>query len=141
MGEKKVDDGELILYFYGLKRKGTSIYDLDANVNYWQNFENDLRLKANLDYTGTINAGSLASSDHTLKPDFYLYKKWEDSLLTLAGKYNFNVKKDNIAGKGNIKMVYDHTITDDLKSNLTLLYSSQDATDQPIDHLLRPEWH
>lgn len=140
LGEKKVDDGELILYFYGLKRKGTSIYDLDANVNYWQNFENDLRLKANLDYTGTINAGSLASSDHTLKPDFYLYKKWEDSLLTLAGKYNFNVKKDNIAGKGNIKMVYDHTITDDLKSNLTLLYSSQDATDQPIDHLLRPEW-
>ena len=140
LGEKKVDDGELILYFYGLKRKGTSIYDLDANVNYWQNFENDLRLKANLDYTGTINAGSLASSDHTLKPDFYLYKKWEDSLLTLAGKYNFNVKKDNIAGKGNIKMVYDHTVTDDLRSNLTLLYSSQDATDQPIDHLLRPEW-
>ena len=140
LGEKRVDDGELILYLYGLKRKATNIYDLNANIQYWQNFENDLRLKANLSYDSTINAASIGSTTHNLKPDFYLYKKWEDSQLTITSKYNFKVKEDSSTGDGNIKMVYGSTLADDLSSNLTLLYNSQDSTETPIDHWLRPEW-
>ncbi len=140
LGEEKIDEGELVLYFYGLKRKNTSIYDLDAKVDYWQNFENNLRLRANLNYDGTIYAGSSSqNSTHILKPDFYLYKKWEDALLTLTGKYNFNFS-NTTTSNGNIKLSYDHTLTDKLKSNFDLLYTSKDSGNQIIDQQLRPEW-
>jgi hypothetical protein len=140
LGEERVDDGEVVLYLYALKRKSANIYDLDASIKYWQNFENDLRLRANITYDGTVYSGSLQSSSHTIAPDFYIYKKWEDALLTITGKYNFNVKTDATTSTGNIKMVYDQTITDDLSSNLALLYTSKDSNDQVIDHWLRPEW-
>ncbi len=140
LGEERVDDGEVVLYLYALKRKAVNIYDVDANINYWQNFENDLRLKANVSYSSSINPDSIRSTSHSIKPDFYIYKKWEDSLLTVTGKYNFNVKESNVNSSGNIKMVYDHTISDDLSSNLVLLYSSQDSTGKQIDHWLRPQW-
>jgi len=140
LGEERVDDGELVLYFYGLQRKNTSIYDLDARINYWQNFENNLRLRANLSYDGTIYPGSSSqTSSHVIQPDFYLYKKWEDALLTLTGKYNFNVS-DTVSTSGNIRLSYDNTITDRLKSSLNLLYTSKDSTTQPLDHQLRPQW-
>jgi len=140
LGEERIDDGELVLYLYGLKRKNTSIYDLDAKVNYWKNFENNLRLRANVVYDGTIYPGSNSqNSTHIIKPDFYLYKKWEDALLTLTGKYDFNVS-EAITSTGNVKLSYDQTISDNLKSSLALLYTSQDYGDQPVDHELRPEW-
>ncbi|HBY57921.1 MAG TPA: hypothetical protein DEG96_08720 [Candidatus Atribacteria bacterium] len=140
LGEKAIDDGEVVLYLYGLKRKAANIYDLDASINYWQNFEHDLRLKANIIYDGTIYPAATQNSSHIIKPDFYLYKKWEDALLTLTGKYNFNVKSSSTTSTGNIKMVYDNTLTDELSSHLVLMYNSQDSTDQPIDQWLRPEW-
>lgn len=140
LGEERVDDGEVVLYVYALKRKAVNIYDVDANIDYWQNFKNDLRLKANVSYGSSINPDSFKSTSHSIKPDFYIYKKWEDSLLTVTGKYNFNIKENNATSSGNIKMVYDHTISDDLSSNLVLLYSSQDSTGEPIDHWLRPQW-
>ena len=140
LGEKRIDEGELVLYFYGLKRKNTSIYDLDAKIDYWQNFENDLRLRANLVYDGTVYPGSSSqSSTHILKPDFYLYKKFEDALLKLTGKYNFNIS-DIVTSSGNIKLSYDSTLTDRIKSNFNFLYTSQDSGDQSVDHQLRPEW-
>ena len=140
LGEERVDDGELVLYFYGLKRKNTSIYDLDGKINYWQNFENDLRLRANLSYGGTIYPGSSSqTSSHVIQPDFYLYKKWEDALLTLTGKYNFNVS-DTVSSSGNIRLSYDNTITDRIKSYLNLLYTSKDSPAQPLNHQLRPQW-
>ena len=140
IGEKAVDAGELVLYLYGLQRKNTNIYDLNAKINYWQNFENDLRLRANVVYDGIIYPGSnTQASTHVIKPDFYLYKKWEDALLTLTGKYNFNVR-DTVSSTGNMRLAYDQTLSDKLRSNLVLLYTSKDSTDQPIDHQLRPEW-
>ncbi|HKK83304.1 MAG TPA: hypothetical protein VJ958_03660 [Atribacterota bacterium] len=140
LGEKRIDEGELVLYFYGLKRKNTSIYDLDAKIDYWQNFENDLRLRANLVYNGTVYPDlSSQSSTHILKPDFYLYKKFEDALLKLTGKYNFNIS-DIVTSSGNIKLSYDSTLTDRIKSNFNFLYTSQDSGDQSVDHQLRPEW-
>lgn len=140
LGEERVDDGELVLYFYGLKRKNTSIFDLDANINYWQNFEDNLRIKANLSYDSTLYSGSNSqNSSHSIQPDFYLYKKWDDVLLRLTGKYNFNIS-NTITSTGNIKLSYDHTLNDRIKSYLTLLYTSKDSTTQPLDHQLRPEW-
>jgi len=140
LGEKATDDGEAVLYFYGLKRKNTNIFDLDAKIDYWQNFENNLRLKANLNYDGTLYPNSSSqNSTHILKPDFYLYKKWEDALLKLTGKYNFNIS-DTVTSSGNIKLSYDSTLTDKIKSNFDLLYNSQGSGDQPIEHQLRPEW-
>ena len=140
LGEKKVDDGEVVLYLYTLKRKAANIYDIDGSIRYWQNFENDLRLRANVTYNTNIDPSALLNASHNIKPDFYLYKKWEDSLLTLTGKYNFNVKKDSTTSSGNIKMVYDSKLSDDLSSNLSLLYNSTDSTNTSIDHWLRPEW-
>lgn len=140
LGEKRVDDGELVLYMYALKRKNTDIFDVNAKINYWQNFENDLRLRANVAYDGLIYPGSHSqTSKHTVKPDFYLYKKWENSLLTLTGKYNLNIS-DTMTSTGNVKLVYDQSLFDNLKSNLVLLYTSKDSTNQPIEHQLRPEW-
>lgn len=140
LGEKATDDGEVVLYLYGLKRKGANIYDLDAKIDYWQNFENDLRLKANVVYDGTIYPGS-QSSTHILKPDFYIYKKWEDALFTLTGKYNFNISEDiSISSTGNIKLSYDQNIADNLKSYLDLLFTSKSQGDEPTDYELRPEW-
>lgn len=140
LGEGKIDKGELVLYVYGLKRKNTSIYDLDATISYWQNFKNNLRLKANLNYDGTIYSNSASqNSTHILKPDFYLYKKWEDALLTLTGKYNFNFS-NTTTSTGNIKLSYDHTLSDKLKSSLNLLYTSSDSSGQAIQHQIRPEW-
>jgi len=138
LGEEKVNDGELVLYFYGLKRKDASIFDLDAKLNYWQNFENSLRVRANITYDGTINSGA-ASSSHVIKPDFYLYKKWEDALLTITGKYSFN-KTNSTSSSGNIKLSYDNTITDKIDSNLDILYTSDSPANSETDYELRPQW-
>ena len=140
LGEERIDDGEVVLYLYGLKRKTVNIYDLDANINYWQNFKNDLRLKANINYSGMIYPDSFTSSTHTVKPDFYIYKKWEDSVLTVTGKYNLNINNSGIASSGDIKTVYDTNLSDDLSSNFILLYSSKDPIDQPAEQWLRPVW-
>jgi hypothetical protein len=140
LGEKATDDGEVVLYLYGLKRKNSNIYDLDAKIDYWQNFENNLRLRANLYYDGTVYPGSSSqNSTHILKPDFYLYKKWEDALLKLTGKYNFKIS-DTVTSSGNIKLSYDNSLTNRIKSNFNLLYTSQDSGDQSVDHQIRPEW-
>jgi len=140
LGEEKVDDGELVLYLYGLKRKNNNIVDLDGRISYWENFENNLKLKANVVYDGSIYSSS-DNSSHNIKPDFYLYKKWEDALLTLTGKYNFNIDYDSVSSTGNIKLSYDYALTDRLKSNLDLLYTSKDTgIDESADLELRPEW-
>ncbi len=140
LGEEKIDDGELVLYFYGLKRKNTSIYDLDGKVSYWQNFENDLRLRANISYDGTYYGGSSTQENsHIIRPDFYFYKKWDEALLTITGKYNFNIS-NTTTSTGNIKLSYDQTITDKINSNLVLLYNSKDSTSNPAEYQLRPEW-
>lgn len=140
LGEEKVDDGEIVLYLYALKRKAANIYDVDASINYWQNFENDLRLKANATYSSNINPGSIKNTSHLFKPDFYLYKKWEDSLLTVTGKYSFDIKNNRTSSSGNIKTTYDYTISDVLSSNLVLLYTEKDPTGQTREQWLRPEW-
>jgi hypothetical protein len=138
LGEEKVDDGELVLYFYGLKRKNASIFDLDAKIDYWQNFENSLKLRANVTYDGTINYGA-GNSSHSIKPDFYFYKKWDDSLLTITSKYNFN-KTTSTSSSGNIKLSYDNKITDRLDSSLDILYTSDSPASGETGHELRPEW-
>lgn len=143
LGEDRADDGEVILYLYALKRKAANIYDLDANINYWQNFKNDLKLKANVNYAGVIRADSFKDSSHIIKPDFYIYKKWEESLLTVTGKYNFNIRNSKATSSGDIKAVYDSTISDDLSSNLVLLYSSkssQESIDKFTEQWIRPIW-
>ncbi len=138
LGEEKVDDGELVLYLYGLKRKDVKTFDLDAKINYWQNFENNFKLRANVTYDGTINYGA-DNSSHSIKPDFYIYKKWDDSLLTITSKYNFN-KTTSTSSSGNIKLSYDNKITDKLDSNLDILYTSNSPASGETDHQLRPEW-
>ena len=112
---ERVDDGEVVLYIYA-KRKAVNIYDVDANINYWQNFKNDLRLKANVSYGSSINPDSFKSTSHSIKPDF-IFTKMGRFLLTVTGKYNFNIKGNN-AKLRERKMVYDYTSSDDLSSNL-----------------------
>jgi len=134
--------GETSLYLYQIKNKDTDKINLTGELKYQQEFkEQDLTTQLILNYSGVKNPkGTLASN--TLKSQFTLEKTGEDYTFQLTGRYNFTgTDLDNLNINGNIKAVYNYTISDQLNSILTLNFTDNHPSTQEFADLeLLPKW-
>lgn len=133
--------GEASLYLYQIKDKNSKKINLSGKINYKQEFENNIKTQATLDYDGIkAKGGELLSN--SLKSIFSLDKQGEKYNLKISGKYNFSGKDmEDLSIDGNITVKHDYTINDKLNSALTLIYTDRNpASQEEADLELKPKW-
>jgi len=133
--------GETSLYLYQIKEKDSGKINLTGKVKYDQEFNNKIETQLTLDYSGVkAKEGELISNN--LKTQFTLDKQGEKYNLKVSGKYNFSGKDmENLNVDGNITLKHDYTISDNLNSALTLIYTDKNQASQEVADLeLKPKW-
>ena len=136
--------GETSLYLYQIKEKESGTLKVSGTATYEQEWEGDVKTRLTLNYSGSRARGAELFSN-TLKSQFTLDKKGENYNLKLTSKYNFSgtgFKQENLSLSGNIKLDYNYTLTDNLNSALTLLYTDNNPASWEIaDRELKPKWN
>ncbi|TFG90544.1 MAG: LPS-assembly protein LptD, partial [Candidatus Atribacteria bacterium] len=132
--------GEASLYLYQIKEKDSGNINLTGKVKYGQEFEDNIKTQVTLDYGGMkAEGGELLSN--SLKSQFTLDKQGERYNLKLTGRYNFSgTELDNLNLDGNITLKHNYTISDELSSALTLLYTDKNPANQEADREFKPKW-
>jgi len=135
--------GETSLYLYQIKEKESGTLKISGTATYEQEWEGDVKTRVTLNYSGSRAQGAELFSN-TLKSQFTLDKQGENYNLKLTGKYNFSgtgLKQENLSLDGNVKLNYNYTLTDNLSSALTLLYTDKNpASWEVADRELKPKW-
>lgn len=139
IGEEN-NPGETLFSLYQIKEKNTDQYKLSGELNYKQEFiDENIKTQVILNYNGTKSKGSNPSN--VLKSQFSLDKVGENYNLKLTGKYNFSGEElENLNLDGNITLKHNYTISDELSSALTLLYTDKNPENQEADRELKPKW-
>jgi hypothetical protein len=135
--------GETSLYLYQIKDKNSGKINLSGRVKYEQEFEEDLKTQVTLNYGGSKAAGGELLSN-SLKSQFTFDKKGEKYNLKISGKYNFSgtgLGQEDLSIDGNVTVKHNYTISDDLNSALTLVYTDKNpASWEVADRELNPKW-
>jgi len=135
--------GETSLYLYQIKEKESGTLKVSGRATYEQEWEGDVKTRLTLNYSGSRAQGAELFSN-TLKSQFTLDKKGENYNLKLTSKYNFSgtgLKQENLSLNGNVKLDYNYTLTGNLNSALTLLYTDKNpASWEVADRELKPKW-
>jgi len=132
--------GETSLYLYQIKDKNSGNINLSGRIKYVQEFEEDLKTQVTLNYSGSKATGGELLSN-SLKSQFSLDKKGEKYNLKISGKYNFSgTELENLNLDGNITLKHNYTISDELSSALTLLYTDKNPANQEADREFKPKW-
>ncbi len=137
---KENNPGETLFSLYQIKEKNTDQYKLTGELNYKQEFkEENIKTQVILDYNGTKSKGSNPSN--VLKSQFSFDKVGENYNLKLTGKYNFSgTELENLNLDGNVTLKHNYTISDELSSALTLLYTDKNPASQEVADLeLKPK--
>ncbi len=139
IGEEN-NPGETLFSLYNIKEKNSNQIKLTGELNYKQEFkEENIKTQVILDYSGTKTGGSTPSN--VLKSQFSLDKVGENYNLKLAGKYNFSgTELENLNLNGNMTLKHNYTISDELSSALTLLYTDKNPANQEADREFKPKW-
>jgi len=140
IGEKNNNPGETSIYFYLIKNNDTDYLKLIGKTDYEQEFENNIKTRITLDYTGT-KSGNTDIFNNTLKSRFSLIKTGEKYNLKMTGKYDFKGQEiDSLDIKGNITLNYNYSMSDKISSALTLVYTEDNPADEEADLQLKPKW-
>lgn len=135
--------GETSIYLYQIKDKNTDRLALTGNINYKQNFENNVKTQVTLAYSGSKSPGEELFSN-SLKSQFSLDTQGEKYNLKLTGRYNFSgtgLGQEDLSIDGNIKVDHNYTFNDKLNSVLTLIYTDKNpASQETADLELTPKW-
>ncbi len=141
IGEKNSNPGETSFYLYIIKNKDSDTFTISGEMDYEQEFENNISTKASLDYTGTKSSGA-DILNNILKSQFYLDKTGEKYNLKVTGKYTFTGQEiEDIDIKGNITLKHNYTISDKINSALTLVYTDDNPADEESDLEFKPKWN
>jgi len=141
LGDVNNNPGEASLYLYILKKKSTGQTTLSGDLDYKQDFNNDITSKIALDYTGT-KSSTASSLNNTLKSQFNLNKSGEKYNLKLTGKYNFKGQElDELDIDGKITLQHNYSISDKIYSALTLVYTDNNPSDEEADLEFKPKWN
>ncbi|MCK5767757.1 MAG: hypothetical protein KAH35_05230, partial [Candidatus Atribacteria bacterium] len=141
IGDKNSNPGETSLYLYIIKNKGNDTFTISGEMDYGQEFENDVTTKVSLDYTGSKSSGT-DILNNTLKSQFNLNKTGEKYNLKVTGKYTFKGQEiGELDINGNITLKHNYTISDKINSALTLVYTDNNPSDEESDLELKPKWN
>ncbi len=135
------NSGETSLYLYQIKDNNSGNINLSGRIKYKQEFEENLKTQVTLNYGGSkAEGGELLSN--SLKSQFSLDKKGEKYNLKISGKYNFSGKEiEDLSIDGNITIKHNYTLSDNLNSALTLVYTDKNPASQEVADLeLKPKW-
>ena len=141
LGEENNQPGEAAVYFYMIKKKSTGKFTILGEMDYEQDFNNDITTKISLDYTGAKSSGS-NPLNNTLKSQFNINKSDEKYNLKVTGKYTFKGQELNdLDVDGKITLKHNYSISDKINSALTLVYTDDNPSDEESDLELRPKWN